>query len=355
MLIFLPFVIGSSSYYKYYYMDERCGEEINMQDDDIETGTLDLTIFLTYKPSMNCQLTIKAPDDKQIMIYFTEIDMKEKKRRYGNTCEDYLELFDGSTTSNNSVPGSDLKICGDYEPKTAYYTSGQYLTLRFTSDYRRQDRGFVLLFTSFHTGLCNGTEEFQCQQGQCISKSFQNDGYSQCGDYSDELITNTDMDYYAVGAVVVIICIIVATCYICKRHKQRGAVIKRSGNQSEIPLTSQPVSQPFHGQQPGYQQPPAVYQHQPASYPQQQPGYHPQSGYPPQPVYTDHIGHPQPGYVPLPGNPQPGYVPLPEKLPQPSYQPPPGYPSQPNYHPGYHLVDPPPYTESPYPSAPPKQ
>ncbi|CAC5374816.1 unnamed protein product [Mytilus coruscus] len=219
-----------------------------------------------------------------------------------------------------------------------------------------------------HLGLCNGTKEFQCRQGQCISKSFQNDGYSQCGDYSDELITDTDMDHYAVGAVVVIICIIVATCYFCKRRKQRGAVIKRSGNQSEIPLTSQPVSQPFQGQQPGYQQQPAVYQHQPASYPQQhpgypqQPGYHPLSGNPPQPVYTDHIGHPQPGYVPLPGNPQPGYAPLPEKLPQPSNQSPPGYPSQPNYQPqsgypqpGYHLVDPPPYTESPYPSAPPKQ
>ncbi|XP_063441078.1 uncharacterized protein LOC134721791 [Mytilus trossulus] len=354
-------------------MDDRCGEVINMEEENIESGNLDLTIFLTYGPDMNCQLTIKAPDDRQIMVYFTEIDIKQRSHRIENTCEDYLELFDGSTTYNKSVPDSDLKICGNYEPKRAYYTSGQYLTLRFTSDYRRQDSGFELLFTSFHTGFCNGTKEFRCRQGQCISKSFQNDGYSQCGDYSDELITKTNMDYYAAGSVVLIICIILATCYICKRRRQRGAVIKRSGNPLEIPLTSQPVSQPIQGQQPvyqqqttgypqqptgyshqpagypqqhpGYQQQPTGYSHQPAGYPQQ-PGYNPQAGYPPQPVHTD----------------QPAYVPLTEKIPQPSYQPPPGYPSQPNYQPqsgypqpGYHLVDPPPYTDSPYPSAPPKQ
>ncbi|CAG2214392.1 unnamed protein product [Mytilus edulis] len=362
MLMLLPFVIGSLTYDKYYYMDDRCGEVIDMEEENIESGNLDLTIFLTYVPNMKCQLTIKAPDDRQIMVYFTEIDIKEKKGRI-NTCEDYLELFDGSTTYNNSVPDSDLKICGDYEPRRAYYTSGQYLTLRFTSDYRKQDTGFELLFTSFHTGVCNETKEFRCRQGQCISKSFQNDGYNQCGDNSDEPITNTDMDYYAAGSVILIICIILAACYICKRRRQRGAVIKRSGNQSEIPLTSQPVSLPFQGQQPaGYPQQQTGYSHPPAGYPQQQPGYQPQSGYPPQSVYTDHIGHPQQGYVPLSGNPQPSYVQMPEKLSQPSYQPPPGYPSQPNYQPqsgysqpGYHLVDPPPYTESPYPSAPPKQ
>ncbi|VDI01935.1 Hypothetical predicted protein [Mytilus galloprovincialis] len=342
MLMLLPFAIGSSTYDKYYYMDDRCGEVIDMEEENIESGNLDLTIFLTYGPNMKCQLTIKAPDDRQIMVYFTEIDIKEKNRRIKNTCEDFLELFDGSTTYNKSVPDSDLKICGDYEPRRAYYTSGQYLTLRFTSDYRRQDTGFELLFTSFHTGVCNGTKEFRCRQGQCISKSFQNDGYSQCGDYSDELITNTDMDYYAAGSVILIICIILATCYICKRRRQRGAVIKRSGNQSEIPLTSQPVSQPFQGQQPVYHQQPTGYSHPPTGYPQP-PGYQPQSGYPPQPVYTDHIGHPQQGYVPMM-----------EKLSQPSYQPSPGYSSQPNYQPqsgypqpGYHLVDPPPYTETP--------
>lgn len=88
-----------------YYMDDRCGEVIDMEEENIESGNLDLTIFLTYVPNMKCQLTIKAPDDRQIMVYFTEIDIKEKKGRI-NTCEDYLELFDGSTTYNNSVPGN---------------------------------------------------------------------------------------------------------------------------------------------------------------------------------------------------------------------------------------------------------
>ena len=45
------------------------------------------------------------------------------------------------------------KICGEERPKYAVYTSQQYLTARFYSDYSRQDDGFKFYFTAFRPGI----------------------------------------------------------------------------------------------------------------------------------------------------------------------------------------------------------
>ena len=87
-------------------MEETCGRQIDMTADRIETAKLKLVRYRHYRANMDCTMTIKAPVGKRIMIYFTKIDIKEKRIRFGYSCEDYLELFDGTTTSSDKVSGT---------------------------------------------------------------------------------------------------------------------------------------------------------------------------------------------------------------------------------------------------------
>lgn len=77
-----------------------------MAADRIETAKLKLVRYRDYRANMDCTMTIKAPPGKQIMIYFTKLDIKEKRIKFGYSCEDYLELFDGTSTSSDRVPGT---------------------------------------------------------------------------------------------------------------------------------------------------------------------------------------------------------------------------------------------------------
>lgn len=88
-----------------YYMEETCGRQIDMTADRIETAKLKLVRYRHYRANMDCTMTIKAPVGKQIMIYFTKLDIKEKRIKFGYSCEDYLELFDGTSTSADRVSG----------------------------------------------------------------------------------------------------------------------------------------------------------------------------------------------------------------------------------------------------------
>jgi len=48
--------------------------------------------------------------------------------------------------------GLSYDICGERRPKGAFYTTSKYLTIRFTSDFFRNDDGFDIIFTAFHLG-----------------------------------------------------------------------------------------------------------------------------------------------------------------------------------------------------------
>lgn len=76
-----------------------------METERIETAKLKLTRHSDYSRNMNCVLKLKAPTNKKIMIYFTKIDIKESRISFGYSCEDYLELYDGSGTSNRHLSG----------------------------------------------------------------------------------------------------------------------------------------------------------------------------------------------------------------------------------------------------------
>lgn len=90
-----------------YYMDEHCGRTIDMSVERFETAKVKTTRHGDYRHNMNCVMKVKAPIGKQIMIYFTKIDIKEKSFRIGYSCEDYLEMFDG-----NGASGSVRRVSG---------------------------------------------------------------------------------------------------------------------------------------------------------------------------------------------------------------------------------------------------
>ncbi|XP_060562529.1 uncharacterized protein LOC132722112 [Ruditapes philippinarum] len=91
---------------------------------------------------------------------------------------------------------------------TVRKTSGNNLFLYFKSDSSWQERGFDMIITQYHTGMCH-EDEFSCSNGRCVSSDLVCNGYNPCGDYSDcasELAAGV-IAGIVVGSFVFVICV----------------------------------------------------------------------------------------------------------------------------------------------------
>ncbi|KAK3085887.1 hypothetical protein FSP39_010022 [Pinctada imbricata] len=179
---------------------------------------------------MDCTLTLKASsrsanETTRLMVVFRKIDIATELF----SCNDYVSLKDGSTGSAKGVSGLKSRMCGENEPRGAYYTTSEYLTVVFHSNFFDNDDGFDLLITPFHSGACSSSET-KCRYGQCIDRTNRCDGYDHCGDYSDESCSNLTRvgAGVIVGVIIVILAIvavvIVAVCCIRKRGGLGGII-----------------------------------------------------------------------------------------------------------------------------------
>lgn len=209
-LICVILVWHSSSAIVDYYMDNWCGETIDIDDSQIR---LRLTASSAYAPNMKCQLTLSSFSERQMMIYFKYMDIEQS-----GTCDfDYLEMYDGSSRSDPSIDGG--KHCGQDTPSGVFTTTGDYLTLYFQSDNSNQFRGFDMVITTYHTGSCYA-DEYECDNGRCIDDLYTCNDYNSCGDNSDCEVKLSVLGIAGIvfGGVVFSIVLIIGIA-MCRRRR----------------------------------------------------------------------------------------------------------------------------------------
>lgn len=93
-----------------------------------------------YDVNKDCYWIIESSPRTTIKITFNDIDTESS----GGSCYDYVELFDGSTTSSRSLG----KFCGSRIPRGVLKSRGNRLLVRFYSDDRSPEKGFQLTWKS---------------------------------------------------------------------------------------------------------------------------------------------------------------------------------------------------------------
>ncbi|KAH3883688.1 cubilin-like [Dreissena polymorpha] len=129
-----------------------------------------------YGKNLDCVWTIAAPEGKFVFLVATTFQLA------GTSCSnDYLELFDGANTNENSLG----KFCGSaFAPISSRQ---RFLTLNFVTDWSIGLRGFELFynFTDHVIRTCL-PGQFFCNNSNCVPGSYRCDGQDDCGDDSDE-------------------------------------------------------------------------------------------------------------------------------------------------------------------------
>ncbi|XP_061411756.1 enteropeptidase-like [Lethenteron reissneri] len=129
-----------------------------------------------YSVNTLCFWFLRAQEGDNVQLHFQDFDTE--------TDNDMVMVYDGNSTSamligmfSGSGPGRDL------------FSTGSVMTVRFRSDFVTNCKGFLANFTTgFRLGmppLC-GSDEFQCDNYQCVPSSAVCDGRPDCTDTSDE-------------------------------------------------------------------------------------------------------------------------------------------------------------------------
>uniref|UniRef100_A0A3Q2DSZ4 ST14 transmembrane serine protease matriptase n=1 Tax=Cyprinodon variegatus TaxID=28743 RepID=A0A3Q2DSZ4_CYPVA len=135
-----------------------------------------------YPPSMDCKWTIKVSQGKKVRVTFKIFSMKEPNVDTSRCHKDYVEIMG-------------QRYCGD-RSFLVLTSDSNVLEVKFHSDESYTDKGFLAEYEAFnHSNACPG--EFACNNGMCIAKKLQCNGWNDCGDISDEKNCRCNKDQFA--------------------------------------------------------------------------------------------------------------------------------------------------------------
>ncbi|CAN9515311.1 unnamed protein product [Ophioblennius macclurei] len=122
-----------------------------------------------YPPQTNCVWKIQVPTDKFVKVQFNKFSVGNESERCLN---DYVKV-------------NGQRLCGRNLKNSVITGQQNTMTIEFKSDSSYVDQGFMAEYEAFvPTNPCPG--RFQCRNNLCINKTLECDGYSDCGDDSDE-------------------------------------------------------------------------------------------------------------------------------------------------------------------------
>ncbi|KAK3088718.1 hypothetical protein FSP39_022962 [Pinctada imbricata] len=210
-------------------MEDKCGDTIKIDAYHQHFGRIKQTRLSKYRPNTQCVVQVKTAVGRRFVVVFRDIDIE-----YEPTCDDdYLQIFDGNTTSSPILEGLKKKLCGVKKPPGYYTSSSNEITFLFQSDVWSNEDGFEVLLTTFHEGPC-GEEEFRCTNGRCINERLTCDGMNNCGDHSDECNLSPSVVLGIVSSVILITILGIGIILYIRRYGKRKSREKNKKMDSSV-------------------------------------------------------------------------------------------------------------------------
>ncbi|XP_071082167.1 uncharacterized protein [Haliotis cracherodii] len=196
-----------------YYLDEICGNTIDMQALGIESGRLLLRRPEIGLVNFNCVIFIRAPDPRRLIIKVTGLDIVAP---FG-CARDYIQFFDGATSAN---PLSNA-ICGYTTPDVAFITTQPSASMVFAKKLDYMNDQFEVVFTAYKKGPCD-PDEYNCHNGLCIADHLYCDGFDNCGDGSDLcLISIGGIVGIAIAVAIILILVALVVALLVQRRRRQ--------------------------------------------------------------------------------------------------------------------------------------
>ncbi|XP_012062648.1 PREDICTED: cubilin [Atta cephalotes] len=123
-----------------------CGGEFHA-----DTGIIKSPFYPNpYHHSRTCIYEIIQPSDKGIVLTVEDMDIEGRDQ---NCYYDYVEIFDGDNENATQL----ATLCGDEEnmPNTPYYSTHNFMYIKFSTDSNINGRGFKLNYTTINR-RCGG-------------------------------------------------------------------------------------------------------------------------------------------------------------------------------------------------------
>ncbi|XP_071314887.1 suppressor of tumorigenicity 14 protein homolog [Trachinotus anak] len=133
-------------------------------------GSLSSPFFPSnYPPKTTCVWNIEVPEEKFVKVQFNKFLMGNESNQCPN---DYVDV-------------NGQRLCGRKLKSRVITSQSNKMTIKFHSDSSYVDQGFTAEYEAFvPTNPCPG--RFQCTNNLCINVTLKCDGWSDCGDGSDE-------------------------------------------------------------------------------------------------------------------------------------------------------------------------
>ncbi|XP_054164829.1 neuropilin and tolloid-like protein 1 [Oppia nitens] len=180
----------------------------------------------TYKPNMDCNVTIKAPPNYGVIAY-----VKRVKLRKLYSLEDSLEVISDYNMTSYQWLGTNEELL----PKVNVVSSaskGEIYVIFRSENFALSlySKGFKIILTLFtlvnSNGICghNSSLRFNCNNKICIDNMLECDGINNCINSFDEQscsATSESMIGLIVFSLTLLIMAILVIVFLCKTDKQK--------------------------------------------------------------------------------------------------------------------------------------
>ena len=85
-------------------MEDKCGEIVDMSEEDADSVRLHLTKSERYGQNMDCVLRLMAPENKRLVIKVDTLNVQWEQ----DCGADFLQMFDGTSLNGVVVEGKDV-------------------------------------------------------------------------------------------------------------------------------------------------------------------------------------------------------------------------------------------------------